>query len=122
MGNGNEPRLRVLVVEDEPLIAMALEDVLADHGIGVVGPAYDLDEALRLGREESIDGAILDINIAGEKVFDVADALGARAIPFVYVTGYGREGLRDCDRNRPVLQKPYDPERLIAIARQWRRR
>ena len=122
MENGGTPGLRVLVVEDEPLIAMALEDVLVDQGIRVVGPAFDLEEALRLGREEDLDGAILDINIAGRKVFEVADTLAARAIPFVYVTGYSSDFLRDCDRDRPLLQKPYNIERLFAITGQWRRR
>lgn len=120
-GNTGSARPRVLVVEDEPLIAMALEDTLTDLGYEVVGPALSLKEALRLSRHEDIDGAILDVNVAGEKVFPVADILATRSIPFVFVTGYGGAGLRECDRGRPILQKPYQLDALDKIARKWPR-
>jgi CheY-like chemotaxis protein len=114
--------LRILVVEDEPLIAMALEDILQAFGCEVVGPAFSLAEAQSLSREQSIDGAFLDVNVSGEKVFPVADILSSRHIPYCFVTGYGSEGLRTVDRNRPVLQKPYNPSRLIDIAQRWSNR
>jgi DNA-binding response OmpR family regulator len=98
---------RVLVVEDEMLVAMVLEDQLADAGREVVGPAFSLEHAMRLAASESLDGAALDINLAGEKVYPVADLLAARNVPFVYVTGLGQAGLREADQGRPMLQKPY---------------
>lgn len=112
--------LRVLVVEDDAMLAMALELTLFDLGCEVVGPASSLGEAAPLAHEAAIDGAILDVNLAGEKVYPIADILADRGIPFVFTTGYGAACLRDCDRERPVLQKPYDPGSLVEIARQWR--
>ncbi|MDC3955521.1 response regulator [Polyangium jinanense] len=112
--------LRILIVEDEAMIASYLEDALTDLGCEVIGPALNLKDALRLAREEAIDGAGLDVNIAGEKVYAVADILAERGLPFVFMTGYGKAGLRESDRDRPVLQKPYNLERLVEIMTQWR--
>ncbi|WP_437951977.1 response regulator [Sorangium sp. So ce296] len=119
-GNRELEGLRVLVVEDEPMIASSLEDVLTDLGCVVIGPALTMKDAIRLAREAQIDGASLDINIAGEKVYAVADILMERGIPFVFVTGYGKAGLRESDLSRPVLQKPYSLHRFVEIARRWR--
>jgi len=112
--------LRVLIVEDEPMMASFLEDALTDLGCEVIGPALNMKDALRLAREATIDGAGLDINVAGEKVYPVADILAERGLPFVFMTGYGKAGLRESDRGRPVLQKPYNFERLVEIMTQWR--
>jgi CheY-like chemotaxis protein len=112
--------LKVLVVEDEPLIAMSLADLLRGFGCLVVGPALNLNQSMRLIQAEVVDGAILDINLGGENVFPLADALAARCIPFVYVTGYSNL-LRERDKGRPVLQKPYKSQDLIKIAGEWRR-
>jgi CheY-like chemotaxis protein len=112
--------IRVLVVEDEEMIALALEDMLTDIGCEIVGPAFCLADAIRLASASSMDGGILDINLAGEKVYPVADILSARKIPFVFVTGYGVAGVRDSDRDKPVLQKPYRAARLTEIIKQWR--
>lgn len=112
--------LRILIVEDEAIIASFLEDALLDLGCEVIGPALTMEDALRLAREAAIDGAGLDINIAGEKSYAVADILAARGLPFVFMTGYGKAGLRESDRGRPVLQKPYNLERLVEIMTQWR--
>ena len=99
---------RVLVVEDEMMIAMLVEDMLAELGCAVVGPAHALDAALDLARNEGgIDAALLDVNLAGQPVFAVADALREKGIPAVFSTGYGEAGLRDVDRGAPVLQKPF---------------
>ncbi len=99
---------RVLVVEDEMMIAMLIEDMLADCGCVVVGPAHDLDTALELAAvEPAPDVAMLDVNVAGKPVFAVADALKARGVPLVFSTGYGDGGLREGDRGAPVLQKPF---------------
>ena len=99
---------RVLVVEDEMMIAMLVEDMLAELGCAVVGPAHALDAALSLAREENdIDAALLDVNLAGQPVFAVADALRAKGVPAIFSTGYGEAALRDIDRGAPVLQKPF---------------
>jgi DNA-binding response OmpR family regulator len=111
---------RVLVVEDEMLVAMVLEDQLADAGCEVIGPAFSVEQAMHLAASEPLDGAVLDINLAGEKVYPVADLLAARNVPFVYVTGFGQAGMRDADQGRPMLQKPYLFASLEAIVRGWR--
>jgi DNA-binding response OmpR family regulator len=122
MGQGGElSGLRILVVEDEPLIAMDLKDVLRDSGCSVVGPALTLKQGMRLAENETVDGAILDVNLGGETVFPLADALAGRAIPFAYLTGYSTM-LRPCNDGGPVLQKPYRNQDLLRIAGQWPRR
>ena len=99
---------RILVVEDETLIALLIEEMLGDLGCKVVGPAYRLDEALDLVKAtDPIDGALLDVNVGGKPVFEVADLLRARGVPMVFSTGYGDGGLREADRGAPVLQKPF---------------
>jgi CheY-like chemotaxis protein len=99
---------RVLVVEDELMIAMLVEDMLADLGCSVVGPAHELASALELARGDlGIDAALLDVNLAGQSVFPVADALRAKGVPSIFSTGYGEAGLRDVDQGAPVLQKPF---------------
>ncbi|MFS8066917.1 MAG: response regulator [Byssovorax sp.] len=112
--------LRVLIVEDEALIASLIEDFLIDLGCDVVGPAMHMTEAVQLARGAAIDGATLDVNIVGEKVYPVADILTERGIPFIFMTGYGAAGLRACDSGRPVLQKPYPLEQLVDIMARWR--
>ncbi len=111
---------RVLVVEDEMMIAMLVEDMLAELGCSVVGPAHALEAALDLARTEvEIDAALLDVNLAGEPVFAVADALREKGVPAIFSTGYGDAGLRDVDRGAPVLQKPFragDLARALAEA------
>ena len=102
--------LRVLVVEDEALVAMLLEDMLADHGCVVAGAASRIGQALDLLADPSVvfDAAILDVNLGGEPIFPVAEALAARGFPFVFATGYGAGGLPESWRNRPTLQKPFN--------------
>ncbi|HEY8564090.1 MAG TPA: response regulator [Beijerinckiaceae bacterium] len=99
--------LRVLVVEDEAAISLLLEDMLLDFGCEVVGPAARLATALEVAGKEALDLAILDVNVAGEPIYPVAEALQARGVPFVFSTGYGSAGIRDEFRERPVLQKPF---------------
>jgi CheY-like chemotaxis protein len=99
--------LRVLVVEDEGIVAMWLADALGDLGCVVVGPAARVTKALALIDSHRVEAAILDINVAGETVFPVADKLLERGIPFVFATGYGVAGLTEAHRERTVLQKPY---------------
>jgi DNA-binding response OmpR family regulator len=109
---------RVLVCEDEALVAMLVEDELRGAGAEVVGPAASVGEALRLVEAATADGgigaAVLDLNLGGEAALPVADLLAEHGVPFLFATGYG-EG---CDTGRhedaPVLHKPYDPEQLVA--------
>lgn len=105
-------RLRVLIVEDEMLLAMVMEDTLLDFGCDVVGPVARVTEGVRLANSERLDGAILDINVAGASVFPVARELAQRNIPFVFVSGYGEDNLPQEWRDRPRLQKPVDPRDL----------
>jgi CheY-like chemotaxis protein len=99
--------LRVLVVEDEMMVSMLIEDMLADLGCTIVGPASRLDEALDLARNGGIDCAVLDVNLGGQPIFPLADLLREKGRPFAFATGYGDAGLRDVDRGSPVLQKPF---------------
>ncbi len=106
---------RVLVLEDELLIAMFLDDLLAEAGYTVVGPASSIAEALALLASEPLpDIALLDFHVAGETSLAVADALAGRGVPMVFLTGYGREALPPRYRDSPVLTKPYEARELIA--------
>jgi CheY-like chemotaxis protein len=112
--------LRVLVVEDEAAISLLLEDMLLDFGCEVVGPAARLAAALDTVERERLDLAILDVNVAGEPIYPVAEALLARSVPFVFSTGYGSAGIKDAFRDRPVLQKPFaqhDLKQKLILAR-----
>jgi CheY-like chemotaxis protein len=99
--------LRILLVEDEAMIAMLFEDMLIDSGATVIGPASGVRAALEAIAAEPIDGALLDVNLGGEQSFAVADALAERGVPFVFVTGYGEAGVRDRYPHAPTLQKPF---------------
>lgn len=103
---------RVLVVEDEMMIAMMLADMLEDLGHQVVGPVARLDKALDLVRRETIDVALLDVNVHGQEIYPVADELIRRGIPFMLATGYGAKGVREQYRSWPILQKPFQQENL----------
>lgn len=99
---------RVLIVEDESLVAMLLETILEDMGCTPVGPAANIDEGVAIVRDEAdLDAALLDVNVAGRQVFPVAEALKARGVPFVFSTGYGEGGLPDEWRGNPTIQKPF---------------
>jgi CheY-like chemotaxis protein len=99
--------LKVLVVEDEALVSMLVEDMLTDLGCVVVGPAAEIEEALRLAGSADIDAALLDVNLGGRPIFPVADALKARGVPFAFASGYGEAGLSEDHRGAAVLQKPF---------------
>lgn len=98
---------RVLIVEDEFLIALYLEDMLTGMGHQVVAATGHLDKAIELARGDGIDFAVLDINLGSDKSFPVADVLRERHIPFVFATGYGTEDVANGYRNETVLRKPY---------------
>jgi len=110
---------RVLVVDDEQLIALELAATLADLGCEVIGPAGTLEEALRLAVEQAgcLDAAVLDINLQGRQSFPVADALSVFGVPVIYVTGYGSmPSGRSADAS-PLLGKPLRPGQLAAALR-----
>jgi len=99
--------LKVLVVEDQAPIALQMEDMLVESECEVVGPASRVGQALRLLSDNAVDAAVLDLNIAGELVYPVADALDARGLPYVFATGYSPSDVADRYSHRPVLQKPF---------------
>lgn len=105
--------LRVFVVEDETLVAMQLEDMLLDLGCTLAGLAMRVSRACEmLERDGAPDAAVLDVNIAGEKVFPVAELLRTMRVPIVFATGYGRNGVPEEWHDRPVLQKPYTEDEI----------
>lgn len=107
--------LRVLVVEDEMMVAMLMEDMLADLGCIVVGPISRLDEAMEGVSELELDCAVLDVNLGDQSVFPLADLLRERGIPYAFATGYGDAGLRPVDKGAPVLQKPFREADLARV-------
>ncbi len=109
---------RILVVEDEPLIGMVLTDYLEDAGCEIVGPAPSLDKAMLLASEAQFDGALVDGNLAGRPVDDIARALKQRGVPFAFVTGYGREALPPGFDDAPIVEKPFTQEQVIAALEQ----
>ena len=111
--------LRVLVVEDNLLLAEVTRLLLEDSGCEVVGPAGRLKRGLRLAQEGPLDGAILDINLHGEMSFPIAEVLHARGVPFIFVTGYEDRGIVPMAfRSAPRLDKPVTDEQLTeAIAK-----
>jgi CheY-like chemotaxis protein len=108
--------LRVLVVEDNLLLAEVTKLLLEDSGCQAVGPAGWLQRGLELAEHEPLDGAILDINLHGEMSFPIAEVLRARGVPFVFVTGYeDRSIVPMAYRSAPRLDKPVADERLIEV-------
>lgn len=102
---------RILIVEDEFLVAAAACEMLEEFGAVIVGPAATVGEALALVDKESIDAALLDINLHGESSAAVVAALEARSVPVVFATGYGKGDGKD-SMGRYVLGKPYTQEKL----------
>jgi len=103
---------RVLLVEDEMLVAWLIEDMLADLGCAVIGPASSVNQALAMIDAEAVDAAVLDLNLNGQMSYPVADALAAHGVPFVISTGYDKDTLPDDNRACPVLQKPFHRSEL----------
>ena len=102
---------KVLVVEDDVMIRTVLADMLCELGYTVAAEAASIDEALEATRKTDFDFAILDADLKGRSVAPVADALVARDIRFVFITGYGDHGL-SAYRNRPTLRKPFQIDTL----------
>ncbi len=112
-GPANLQGARVLIVEDAVLLALELEMGLSNAGAVVVGPAYELEEALAL-LDQELDAAVLDANLNGRSVTPVADVLAARGVPFVFATGYAETGGAPGGFDAPVIRKPYDVTQVAA--------
>lgn len=107
--------IRVLIVEDETLVALMLEDMLEELGCLVLDIAWRLPQAIKVAETSNADVAVLDVNIAGERVDPVADILERRRIPFVFATGYGAAGLPQRLKAHPVLPKPVSSQELSRV-------
>jgi CheY-like chemotaxis protein len=107
---------RLLIVEDEMLLAMTLEEYLRGEGYDTVCAAR-LGQAMRLAQAEdaSFDAAILDVNLGGEKVFPLATVLAERGVPFVFASAYGGRGTPEEFASRPVLGKPYLAADMVRV-------
>jgi DNA-binding response OmpR family regulator len=114
--------LRVLVVEDEMLVSLLIEDVLAEQNCNVVGPFDTIREAVVAARAEIIDLAVLDVNVGGMKVYPVAEVLFARRIPFLFLSGYGQSVVPVDHPEWRVCAKPFAPEHLVAMLTEQVRR
>ncbi len=105
--------LRVLVVEDESLIAMLIEDMLTEEGCTVCGPFGSVADALAASEDQQLDAAVLDVNVRGEKIYPVAERLAFRRVPFLLLTGYGADAI---PRDRPqwrACSKPFTTTSLV---------
>ncbi len=105
----------IMLVEDEAIVALAVNDALTDMGFSVVGPFSRISDACRALRDNQVDAAILDINLAGETVYSLAEMLTSRKIPFVFATGYGAESIEARFEHIAVLQKPIEKEMLTRV-------
>lgn len=110
--NQNSTACRVIIVEDEPILALSLEDMLTELGYVVIGLATRIEKALTLARCGEFELAILDINLAGTTSFPVADILRDRGKPFIFTTGYGAQGVGEAYLGTPLLTKPYSLREL----------
>jgi CheY-like chemotaxis protein len=111
--------VRILIVEDEPLVAMLVADLLRDDGADVLGPAEAIDDALALLADGAVEGAphvvVLDMNLGGDPCDPIAEALVARGIPFVLATGYGPDAVPARFAAAPVVSKPFETEELVRV-------
>ena len=115
-------RLRVLLAEDEALIAMTLGDLLHGVGVDVAGPASTVRQALTLIESQGhFHGALLDLSLGGEKVYPVAEELNRRGVPFAFLTGYGKAGVDPAFSAVPVLTKPFSMNDLCLVLEAFRR-
>jgi DNA-binding response OmpR family regulator len=109
--------LKLMILEDEILVAMYLEEILSDLGHKVISSVNRVKDAMIIARDGDFDFAVLDVNIAGTPSFPIADILRQRGIPFVFATGYGQESVTREYGDHRTLCKPYAPEALkLAIS------
>lgn len=104
---------RILLVEDEPLVAMDLEWQLSEAGCEIVGPAASVEMARQLVAEAAFDAALMDANLGGHPVDELAATLTSKQIPFAFASGYGREGLPLAFQDAPLISKPFDSDELF---------
>ena len=113
--NLSSTRKNVLLVEDEAMVAMMVEKVLAEFGLHVVGPYGTIDDAMRAASEIPLDAAILDINLDGQSVYPVVDVLMAKGVPTAFISGYGAESVDRRFEHIPLVQKPIDRQVLLDL-------
>ncbi len=114
MTDSNLSGLRILCVEDECIVAMLIEDILAEEGCEIVGPFAKLAPAIAIARSARIDGAVLDVNLNGETSYQLAELLAGMQVPYIFVTGYGDEGIAELHRRTRVVQKPFKGSELVS--------
>jgi PAS domain S-box-containing protein len=115
VGVKHDSKSRVLLVEDEALVAMMIQETLKEFGYQVVGPLNTASEALAAAREGHFDAAVLDINLGDGLVYTVAEILGVRGVPFIFVTGYDADSVDPRFSEVPILQKPIERDMLQKI-------
>ena len=115
VGVKHDSKSRVLLVEDEALVAMMIQETLKEFGYQVVGPLNTASEALAAAREGHFDAAVLDINLGDGLVYTVAEILGVRGVPFIFVTGYDADSVDPRFSGVPILQKPIERDMLQKI-------
>jgi DNA-binding response OmpR family regulator len=108
---------RILIVEDEPVIALEMQGVLAEAGFAIAGVAGSIERALRMVDTCAFDCAVLDSNLRGEPIDPVATLIRARGTPIVFVSGYGRNSLPGQCSDAPLVPKPFNPPELIRVIR-----
>jgi CheY-like chemotaxis protein len=106
---------RVLVVEDESLVAMLIEGLLQECECIIVGPCSTLEKALETARSETFDLAVLDVNLRGQRVYPVAELLSERRIPFLFLSGYGDEAIPPDRAEWKVCAKPFKGDDLMKM-------
>jgi PAS domain S-box-containing protein len=106
---------RIMIVEDEALVALALRETLDEMGFAVLGPFNRISEAMIALRNNRIDAAVLDVNLGGELIYPLADVLAADHVPFVFITGYGADEIEPRYASVPILQKPIEPGALQSV-------
>src|SRR5262245_39536179 len=111
--NSDLKGLRVLIIEDESMVAMLMEDMLHDIDCTVVGIVARFDDALKQATTgPAFDVALLDVNLNGKQTFPIAEVLAARGARFIFATGYGEAILPQSLQGGPILQKPFEQEAL----------
>jgi PAS domain S-box-containing protein len=118
----NDSGARILLVEDETLVALMMNDLLEEIGHIVVGPYSSANDAMSAIEENDIDGAILDVNLVGGAVYPLANQLVANGVPFVFVTGYDAASIDERFKHVPVLQKPVEGQKLKGLFRRGDRK
>jgi DNA-binding response OmpR family regulator len=106
---------RVMVVEDELLVAMMIEDILLEQECEIVGPYTTLADALAAAKDQTMDVALLDVNLHGEKIYPVARALAERGVPFLLLSGYGADAIPADEPSWRACAKPFTPEDLLRM-------